>query len=213
MRAEAHVSVVRATVRSATLPRHAAVRLEQGRAWAVSGGIGFPRLWGYATDAALEGFGSGLVRTKGAPGPERLAAGVDDARARLTVRVDALVERHVPDATLLGLLIDGAELHAISVGAARVYVYRGTDPKRLTPKEDPRDGLMHATPSACRWELAPGDLVLAGSVSAFSMRAIARLATIVESDRAAQPSVLASILTEPAAIAGIGAAALVLRFA
>ena len=59
--------------------------------------------------------------------------------------------------------------------------------------------------------LEPGDLVLAGSATAFSVRAIAQVVTVLSEDARTGPAVIASLLTEPAGQAGAGAAAAVVR--
>ena len=126
---------------------------------------------------------------------------------------ECLVEKQVPDVVLLALLVDAGVLHVLSAGAGRVYVQRAGTPQRLTPREDPRDGLLFAAATRSSISLEPGDLVLAGSVSAFSVRGVARLAAVLDEDAKTSPEVLVSVLTEPAALAGVGAAAIAMRVA
>ncbi len=210
MRPEAHLSVVEAEVRQRALPRHRALRLESGRAFAIAGAQGPPRLWGLVLDAALAGFERVFEETHRA-GAARLQAAVEAAQEELSRRTHALVEHTLPDAILVSLLADHDELHVMSVGASRVYLQRRGQPQRLTPREDPPEGLREGTPVRCSVALEPGDVVLAGSVSAFSVQAVAKLASVLEADPRTPPSVLATLLTEPAAKAGVGAAGLVLR--
>jgi hypothetical protein len=159
----------------------------------------------------LEGFAVGLERQKAGSASQRIGGALEEARQQLTARCEALVEKKMPDATLLGLILDHGELHVACAGPGRVYLHRRGDPKRLTPREDEPEGLMRARPALCREMLEPGDVILAGTVSAFSMRAIGKLASVLESDPKAPTAVLASLLTEPAAKAGLGAAAIALR--
>lgn len=198
-------------MRTGELARHQIAKLEGGRAWVVVGGLGLPRLWGYGTTHALTGFVTALDAARERPATQRLDDALTAARAALADACDCLVEKQVPDVVLLGLLIDAGTLHVLSAGAGRVYVQRAGAPQRLTPREDPRDGLLFADATRCSLALEPGDLVLAGSVSAFSVRGVARLAAVLEQDPHAAPAVLVSVLTEPAALAGVGAAAIALR--
>lgn len=209
MRPEVHLSVVEAEVRGMPLARHAGVQLDRGHVFALAGGMGLPRLWGFVTRAALEGFQRGLEGADAAA--DRLFEAVEGAHRRLTERCDTLIERITPDATLVALHVDHSHLHVISVGPGRVYLQRRGKPQRLTPRDDPNDGLLKGAPVRCSVDIHPGDLVLAGSVSAFSVKAVGKLASVLEADAKAPPSVLASLLTEPAARAGVGAAALAMR--
>ena len=212
MRTEAHISVAKADIRSGQLTRHAARRMEAGRAFAVSTGLGLPRTWSLATASALDGFERHLSESGGAPGQARLGDAVSAARSALADTCDQLVERLLPDATLVALLFDAGQLHVMSVGPGRVYVQRDGQPKRLTARDDEeKAGLLRARPSVCSTEVSPGDLVLAGSLTAFSMSSIAKAMSVLSEDPKTQPAVLASLLTEPAAKAGVGAAAAVVR--
>lgn len=211
MKVDGHSSIVRAEVRGHELARHAVGRLAGGRGWAITCPIGWPRLWSRVADEVLAGFERGLAAGRGQPAPRRLEMAVDAARDDLAAGCEALVERMTPDATLLALLLERGELHVLSAGPARVYLHRRGRPQRLTPREDDEHGLLHASPVASETHLEPGDLVLAGSVSAFSTQAIDKVASVLDRDGDAPPSVLASLLTDPVRDAGVGAAAVVLR--
>ncbi len=208
-------------MREGELSRHAAVRLEGGRSLAVSSGLGPPRLWSFSTRATLGGFTAGLDETKPStasqPGARRgIERGLyvaERARAFLAEACDQLVERQAPDASLVAALVSEGSLHVVSAGPGRVYLHRRGKPQRLTPRDEPTGGLLHAHVTHCSTPLEPGDLVLAGSVSAFSMRSIAQVVSVLAADPQVAPSVLASLLTDPAAQAGVGAAAVVLRVA
>lgn len=210
MRCDGHLSVARAEVRGHDVTRHAGSSFQSGRAWAISAGLGPPRLWAYATGAALEGFGEGLETASGSGGA-RADVALAAARARLAERCDALIERMIPDATLIGLVLEHGDLHVVSCGPGRVYLHRGGQARRLTMRDDMPDGLLRASPTRASTPLEPGDLVLAGSSSAFSQAAITKVSMVLEQDRTTPPSVIATLLTEPASQAGVGAAALVLR--
>lgn len=214
MRADGHISVARADVRSGELTRHVARRYESGKIYAVSTGLGLPRTWHISTSAAFSGVEKAMSAESadGARQPtDRLKAMVNEARTALADRCDCLVERILPDATLALLMLADGQLHVMSVGPGRVYIQRAGRPKRLTSRDDVKGGLLRARPSVCSTPLEPGDLVLAGSVTAFSMSSIAKAMSVLTADPDTAPAILASLLTEPAAKAGVGAAAVVLR--
>jgi hypothetical protein len=212
LRTDAHVSVVRATVREGQIGRHAAVRFEVGRVFAVATGLGPPRSWPYALQALLSGIDRGLEETRNkVTGNERLLAVADRGRAALAEACDQLVERTLPDVAMVVLSVDGGELHVVSAGAVRVYLHRAGKPQRLTPRDEPVGGILRSRVAHCASSLEPGDLVLAGSTTAFSIRAISQVVSVLQQDPRTPPSVLASVLTEPAGQAGAGAAAAVLR--
>ncbi len=205
--------MTRTSVREGEIARHAGVRLEGGRAFAISTGLGWPRTWPIATAAILRGFESGLEETrgKGPQGAGRALHCAERARVALADACDQLVERQLPDAAFVALLFDQGELHVVSAGPIRAYLHRKGKPQRLTPREEPAGGVLRSAVSHCNLSLEPGDLVMMGSVSAFSMRSISQVVTVLQSDPRTVPSVIASVLTDPAGQAGVGAAAAVLR--
>ena len=211
MHADVHISVSRADVRAGQLTRHTAKQFNRN-AFAVTTGLGLPRTWGLSTDAVLEGFAAGLEQSRDMRDPEqRLRRATSVARATLAEACNNLVERVLPDATLVGLLLVDGVAHVMSAGPGRVYVQRGGRPQRLTARDEQEGGLLKCRPSICSTPIAPGDLVLAGSVTAFSMSSIAKAINVLEQDPRTAPAVLGNLLTEPAGRAGVGAAAVVLR--
>lgn len=211
MRTDSHQSVARERVHEGELARHQIAKLEGGRAWMLAGGLGRPRLWSRTTDSVLAGWAKSLDASRGRPPEARLEQALAGARESLANACECLVEREVPDVVLAGVLLEAGTLHVIAAGASRVYVQRGAQAHRLTPREEPTGGLLSTPPTRSTLALEPGDLVLAGSVSAFSVRGISRLSAVLDEDPNATPAVLVSVLTEPAALAGLGAAALALR--
>ena len=97
------------------------------------------------------------------------------------------------------------------MGTGRVYLHRGGQPQRLTPRDERDEGLLDGVAARCSSPISVGDIVLAGSATAFSVKAIAKLASVLEADPKTPPSVLASLLTEPAGHADVGAVAIALR--
>jgi hypothetical protein len=210
VRADAYISTARAEVRSGELARHVACRCDSGRAFAVSSGIGLPRTWHLTTSVVLDGFAEGLlqVRTRDMDG---LTEAYEHARERLRKRCDELLEKMIPDASLTAVSIGPTDLDVLSVGPGRVYLHRSGQPQRLTPRDETETGVLRGTAAKCSVPIEPNDIVLIGSSTAFSVKSIAKLASVLEADPKTTPSVLASLLTEPAAAAGVGAAAIVFR--
>jgi serine/threonine protein phosphatase PrpC len=211
VKTEAHISVAPTEVRSGTLARHVAERYEGGSVFVVCTGLGLPRTWNIATNAVLDGFEKGLAQSEGSSPPERLKTSVAQARTQLAARCDQLVERMIPDATLVCVMIADGKLHVISVGPGRVYLQRDGRPKRLTARDESPEGILRARPAMCEAPIESGDLVLAGSVTAFSVSAVAKAMSVLTEDPQTTPTVLAGLLTDPAAKAGVGAAAVVVR--
>ncbi|MBX3248459.1 MAG: hypothetical protein KF901_14865 [Myxococcales bacterium] len=198
-------------VRRATLAKHAVVRTAPGH-YAMASAGGRPRLWQYATRAALGGYQRGVASAADARGTALVERGWLGAQRGLVEAVNALVERQVPDADFLAVHLDPDGLHVLSVGDVRAYLHRGRKrPKRLTPREHGEGGILEGEPARLTFAPDPGDLVLAGSASAFSAEAIGRVAAVLASDPNTPPAVLAALLTEPAEQAGVGAVALAMR--
>ncbi len=213
MRNDAYESIAPAEVRGHAIPRHGVARYEGGRAFAVATGIGRPRGWSIARKHVLRGLGEGLAAASSVSPAERLRSGVAAARGALIDACNALVERDVPDAGLVALLLSGGSAHVAVVGDGRVYLQRRGNPQRLTPRNQPAEGLIEGEVVVAETVLDPNDLLLIGSASAFSEAAIGRVGAVLQSDPNAAPAALASLLTEPARKAGVGAAALAIRIA
>lgn len=210
MRMEAHVSVAPTRLHGRELRRHSAERFDAGRAFFVTTARSWPRLFGLLRSSAEAGFEAGLKNTN-LRGRERLHAAMRSARRALSEAAGSLIEREPRDVSVLGALLDGAELHVHRAGGHRAYVHRHGKTERITPRDEPSDGLLGET----LWEgsllLDPGDLVLLGTSTAFSTRAVGKVASVLAQDPDVPPAVVATILTEPADRAGAGAAAIALR--
>ncbi len=212
MRIEAHVDVARAKLRKASVVRSQAHRLDAGRTFLVVHPMGRPRLWTHSANAAVEGFTRALaVAPPELRGKERLRVAVAGARDQLVARCETLIERDLPDVGLLAMAVDGGELHVHALGPCRAYLHRRRHTERVTSRDEEPGGLLvRAAAESAVW-LDPGDLVLAGTLTAFSAAAVARVASVLEQDTDAAPQVVAQLLTEPAEQAGAGAAVVVLR--
>jgi hypothetical protein len=209
VRVESHVSLIKPRVRGRDLARHGSLALAAGRVIALAEAVGAPRLWGWMLSTALDGFRRTLEQLPTAAADQRVGAAVEGAMASVNARRDGLIERFLPDATCLGLYLDGGTAYVATSGNTRVYVQRHAQvPKRITPAEA-TTGSGRAI--RCEHDIEPGDVVLAGSVSAFSTQAIEKVTRVLREDQAPTPQVLATLLTEPAAQTGAGALAIVLR--
>lgn len=211
MRNEGHIDIAKATLRGVSVTRHAVARFDGGRTFVATVGLGWPRLWSFATDAIVTGFGNGLAGAGSARGAARLRAAVKGARDRFIERCEALIERQLPDAAVIGLALDGGELHVHAVGPVRAYLHRKGESQRISPRDEADRGILDAPIAESSMWLDPGDLVIAGSVSAFSTNAVARVASVLKQDPGTAPNVIATLLTEPAEEAGVGAASIVVR--
>jgi hypothetical protein len=214
MRVDSHACVAPAHVRAHETVRQGAYRHPSGQVFALAEAKGLPRLWPLALDAVLGGFEGGLGSEdalQAASVAERLELALRAARRELRRLHSRLVERLLPDAALLGLDCSGDGLEIVGAGDVRTYVHRGGETERLTPRERPSDALLRGTPFRSRTELHPGDVVLAGSETAFSQVSIRRVASVLGDAPETPAPVLADLLAEPAAQAGVGAVAVVLR--
>lgn len=207
MRSDGHLSTAPSLVRNRPLEQYRALRLDGGRAWLMLGGQGVPRLWSYAMDAAQRGFASGLE----SQGATRLEAAFDHARRELVHAIGYLVERSAPDISLTGLLLQAGHLHVVHAGEGRVYLYRKGQPERLTPRDAPQGGVLVQDPARRKLLLDPGDILLTGNENAFSTQSVGRVAQVLQQDANTPAAVLATLLTEPARKANVGAVAIALR--
>lgn len=211
MRVLTSVSTIPADVRRAQLFRHRVAMIPNTRVFLMANALGLPRLWHMAIGHSLTAFVEGMDAKPNAPITQRLDTAMQNTRIVLGRAGQTLVERVMPDVALLALAIEDDSVHVASVGATRAYIYRGGTPRRLTPRQDDAGGVLVETPVRAHMKLEPSDIILAGSVSAFSSHAVSRITQILTADRDASPSTLANVLTEPAAKSGVGAGAIVVR--
>ncbi len=176
----------------------------------MSTGLGPPRLWSRTTSVVLDGFEKGVTE-HGGDAKELLREGLAQARSELVGFCEGLIERQMPDATLLAMAFEGAQVFVLSVGPGRIYRHRRGQPERLTPRDAGSEGVLRGRSHLSVHPVDPKDLLLAGSASAFSTRSVGRVAAALESNRDTKPAVLVSLLIEPPRRAGLGASALALR--
>ncbi len=133
------------------------------------------------------------------------------AQRNLMAAGDALVEHEPPDAALVALALEGSSAHILCLGTMRGYLHRQRQTRRLTPRNEQEGGLLTSSATAVTEPIRSGDLLMLGSASAFSTRAVGRVAATLQGDYRAPASMLATLLTEPAKKAGVGAAAVIVR--
>jgi hypothetical protein len=201
----------KARVGQAQLRQHELFTLEGGRTLVLCSAVGPPRLWGYALDAAVQGFLEGCARPNDGRASTYLALGLDGARRTLKKRVDALIEKRSIDVALLALNMQAAHLEVLCVGPSRAYLRRTGNIQRLTPKDDLAAGLLAGGEAFCGEELREGDLVVGGSRGAFVDESLAALANLLASDPHASAQQLTDALNAPAVRNGLGVAAFALR--
>ena len=211
MAPDVHVSVTRARIGSAYLRPHEVQQLPGEQTLVLATALSSPRLWGTMLDAALEGFREGLGRPHDGRASTRLHQAFDGTQKRIRRLADSLIERRVPDVGLLALAIEGRQLHVLCLGPARAYMHRRGAIRRLSPRDDRAEGVLKAAPTWCVEELEEGDLLFAGSLSAFSEEALTALRAQLESGAPLPPRKVVEDLNKPAATAGLGAAALAFR--
>jgi len=217
-RFDVQISLTKARIREASLRQHA-VRVfppstEPGansETIVLATALSAPRLWGFMLDAALAGFEEGLGRPSDGRASTRLHQAFDGAQRRVRTRAESLIERRVPDVGLLALALDGTILHVLCLGPARAYLQRRRSLRRLSPRDDRPEGVLKAAPTWCAEETEPGDLVMAGSLTAFNDQALGPVRAQMESGSALAPRKIVEDLNKHAAMHGIGAAALAFR--
>jgi hypothetical protein len=213
---DVHVSITKARIREGLLRQHAIQIFPAGEPGAsetivLATALSAPRLWGFMLDAALAGFAEGLGRPSDGRASTRLHQAFDGAQRRVRARAEGLIERRPPDVGLLALGLDGKILHVLCLGPARAYLQRRRSIRRLSPRDDRAEGVLKAAPTWCAEETEPGDLLMAGSLTAFSEQALAPLRTQMESGFALPPRKIVEDLNKPAAAQGLGAAAFAFR--
>lgn len=209
-RVEAHSSVAKAEVRGTLMRRHEALRFRHGSVHAIAYADGWPRLWSFGLDAAVAGFRD-FIKGDDSHGDDLLKLGLSAARGALVHACNTLVERRVPDAHFCALQIVASQVRVSCSGNCRVYVHRGNRPQRITTRDVAAGGLLNSETLHYEHSIEPGDLILAGSESAFSTAAVSRVAAVIQDDANTSSAVLASLLTEPARKAGVGAVAVAIR--
>lgn len=215
MRVESHSSLQLAMVHDHAIARHGVAKLDAGRTFLLTTGIGQPRTWGFTREPLVAGFTQGLEEAAAMPPKERVRHAFGVARTRLVTCCNALIEQRVPDASLGALVLLEDAVHLISVGRVRAYLWRRGEHRRLTPdnENDPESaaGVLRGDPSHCQVPLEPRDLLMLGSTTAFSPAAVAKIAAVMQADAETPVSILATLMTEPAKASGAGAAAVVIR--
>jgi hypothetical protein len=85
--------------------------------------------------------------------------------------------------------------------------------RRLTPRDDRSEGLLKAPSSAHTERVEAGDLVVAGSLTAFCDESLERLGTALARDHLLPPHAVIELLNASPAAARRGVSSLALRIA
>jgi hypothetical protein len=210
MLATHHLRTCTEQMRGRSVNRCASRVMDGGSLTIIACGFGLPRLWSMAATAVVDGFVHGYT-TAGGKGRARIDTAVRIARESLTKQCETLVERLVPDVAFVAVVLDGDIAHVVNAGPARAYLHRGTEPKRLTPREESREGILRAPLAHSSVSLAPRDLLLLGTESAFSVRAIGKLSNMLAPGADPDASAVTEALLGPAVEAGVAASAAALR--
>jgi hypothetical protein len=211
MSPDVQVAITKARVGTGHLRQHEVLLLEAEKTLVLATALSAPRLWGSMLDAATEGFLEGLARPYNGRASTRLHQAFDGTQKRVRVLAESLIERRVPDVGLLALTLEGKLLHVLCLGPARAYLHRRRSIRRLSPRDDRAEGVLKATPTWCAEELEEGDLLFAGSLTAFGEEALQVLRAQLESGILLPTRKVVDDLNKPAAAAGIAAAAMAFR--
>jgi hypothetical protein len=211
MSPDIQVAITKARVGTGQLRQHEVLLLEDEKTLVLATALSSPRLWGSMLDAAMSGFLEGLARPHNGRASTRLHQAFDGTQKRVRLLSESLIERRVPDVGLLALTLEGKLLHVLCLGPARAYLHRRRSIRRLSPRDDRAEGVLKATPTWCAEELEEGDLLFAGSLTAFGEEALQTLRGQLESGYLLPTRKVVEDLNKPAAAAGIGAAAMAFR--
>ena len=141
---------------------------------------------------------------------ERFEAAYREGRDALRRGSSGAIDQWSVDVALLAVAVEEDEVTALTVGPVRVYVAGSIAPQRLSPRGAEK-GLLQGSPNIASTEIRRGDIVLAGSEDAFSVRGVARVGKVIGDNPKTRAEVIASLLTEPARDAGVAAVAAAIR--
>lgn len=205
-------AVARAKVAAASLRQQDVRVLDEGCTIVLAVALGPPRLWAYLLDLALDGFEEGYDQLYDERASTRVHQGLRCAQEWLRERAGALVERRLPDAGLLALSLEGLRLHVLSAGPLRAFVHqRGAGLRTLSADADAGAGVLRGPSSWRAEQVAPGDLVFAGSRSACSERSVQQLERELALGASPDAGQVVEMLNGPAAAQGLAAAAAAFR--
>lgn len=206
---------VQSNVRGASLSRYRVVTPQaqpspnHPRDFAALGAIGRPRLWAETLSVAAAAFERQTASD--------LTSKTFAVQRQLARWAGTLLERDKPDVAVAAIRLSPSEadgriqLDLVTAGPGRVYLYRKGEPVRLSPRDEPRAGLLREKPTVAQTSLAVGDLLLMGSVSAFSVRSMAQIASTIHESPDVPMTTLVHQLVDPAKRTGVGAAAVAIR--
>lgn len=200
-----------AKVAAGSLRQHDVYMLDGRRTLVLGVALGPPRLWSYLLELTLLGFVEGYEERHDGRVATRLRQGLRVAAQRLRARVDALIERRLPDVGLLALGLEGSQLHVASAGPLRAYRQRALTRHKLGPDSDSPSGLLRGASSWSADDVAPGDLLFAGSLTACSPPALSELDRALAHDRELVPRAVVQLLNRSPGEQGVAALSVAMR--
>lgn len=210
MRIDGHVSSTPAKVRRSALTRDASWLAPDARTLVIANGMGSPRLWSGSVSTVC----AAVRRTLEARADEETRVAFEtayhEARKALREHSSGAIDQWSVDVALLIVRLLDDKIVALTAGPMRVYLAGTAAPKRLSPREADK-GILEGSSNVSEATIARGDIVLAGSEDAFSVRGVARLGKVIGDNPKTRAQVLASLLTEPARDAGVAAVAAAIR--
>lgn len=199
-----------AKIRTAGLRQHDVYMLDEGRTLLLGVAMSPPRLWTYLLDVTLGGFLEGYEQPHEGRLATRMHQGLRCAQQRLRARTEALIERHPPDVGLLVLSVEGTVLHVLSAGPLRAFVHQHRS-KRLGPREQSDAGILKGASSWSAEQVAPGEIVYAGSLTACTPESVAEVDSLLSVDPSAPAQEVVEVLNRTAAANGVAALAVAMR--
>ena len=210
MRLDGHISSTPAKVRRSSILRDASWLAPEQDLLVIANGMGSPRLWGASVSVVRDTVVQSLKRNLSDDARTRFETAYRDARVALGRESSGAIDQWSVDAALLIVGIADHQVTALTVGPVRVYVAGSMAPQRLSPR-GANKGLLEGSPNIALSEVGRGDIVLAGSEDAFSVRGVARVGSVIGDNPKTRSEVIASLLTEPARDAGVAAVAAAIR--
>jgi hypothetical protein len=199
-----------AKVRTAGLRQHDVYMLDEGRTLLLGVALSPPRLWTYLLDVTLIGFLEGYEQPHDGRPSTRMHQGLRCAQQRLRARAEALIERRPPDVGLLVLSVEGSVLHILAAGPLRAFVHQHRS-RRLGPREESGAGILKGPSSWSAEQVAAGELVYAGSLSACTPESVGEVDSLLSVDPAAPAQEVVEVLNRTAASNGLAALAVAMR--
>lgn len=210
MRIDGHISSTPAKVRRSSIARDASWLSAESRTLVVANGMGSPRLWRTCVTCVRDAVVESLQAEDASDPRVWFETAYHKARQALRDQSSGTLDQWSVDVALVIAHLSDDKLLALSAGPVRIYVAGAAAPQRLSPR-DADKGILEGRPHLSQAPIGRGDIVLAGSEDAFSVRGVARVGKVIGDNPKTRAQVIASLLTEPARDAGVAAVAAAIR--